>query len=230
MDPLDLNPGSKVFHALFGTGTVRAVSGSGPSAKITVNFGAAVGDKTLLAAAAPLQPAAEGSTAEQHWCEVLTVECSLRRGSPLPAPNTVRDAIHARASNPAFWVTVREALRAGQGSAPRVLDAPSGCVSLSVRERYAFEIRIKHAEPLRPAQLVLARAIFEVLLQQGLKDFERFGFRTELVPGGALVETDIIAVNDEGLPQLADRAPRRRPLPVRPKGVIPNMPRRRDDY
>lgn len=229
MDPLEIKPGSKVFHALFGTGTVRAIAGSGASAKITVDFGSTVGSKTLLAGSAPLRPVEEGSTAGQHWCECLTVTCNLRRGRQQPVLDAVRAEIQARAAIPAFWAAVRDVLRAAHSPAPKVLDDPSGCISISLRGRFEIEIRVKHAEPLRPEALVLARAIFDVLAQQALTDCDRFSFKTEVIAGGLLAEPDCVVVCDDAL-QLADRAPRRRPLPVRPKGMITNMPRRRDDY
>jgi hypothetical protein len=229
MDPLDLKPGSKVFHALFGVGTVRALSGAGSTAKATISFGPSVGDKTLLVASAPLRPADESLNPVQHWCESLTVRCALRRGRQQPNLDAVRERIRVSVSAAAFWTAVREALRAAQNTVPKVLDDPSGSVSISVRAPFDLEIRIKHTELLKPEQRVLARAVFRILAQQCLGEIETLNFRADFTPGGALVQADLVEVSDDALP-LTDRAPRRKPLPVRAKGLITNMPRRRDDY
>jgi hypothetical protein len=228
MEPLELKPGIKVLHGLFGVGTVRDVSGTGPSAKVTVSFGPSVGDKKLIVGSAPLR-LAENASSCQHWRERLTATCSLRQGHRLPALQAVRETLHTRASTPAFWTTVRDELRTANRPAPKVLDAPSGCVSISLHRQFEIEICIRHAEMLKPNQFVLARAVLDVLARECLREFEISNLRPEFGPGGELSDEDVIVVHDADVPH-TDRAPLWKPLPVRPKGVIPNRPRRRDDY
>ena len=63
MDPADESPdtpiyvaGARVKHRMFGTGTIAELSGSGPSAKVRVDFDDEnVGRKTLVVAQAKLE-------------------------------------------------------------------------------------------------------------------------------------------------------------------------------
>ena len=53
-DPDALEPGTAVFHPMFGPGRVTAAQGSGPQLKLTVAF-ARAGTKELVARFAKLQ-------------------------------------------------------------------------------------------------------------------------------------------------------------------------------
>ncbi|HEY3319422.1 MAG TPA: hypothetical protein VGP72_02960 [Planctomycetota bacterium] len=230
MDASELKPGTKVSHTLFGIGTVRNVLGTGASAKVSIDFGSSVGAKTLVAGAAPLRLAGDASTARQHWCEILIARGRLKAGQRMPALAGLRETISACASSSAFWSSVRDVLRANQSPAPRVLDAPNGCVSISVREQLEIEIRIRHEELLQPAQVVLGRAVLDVMARECLREFEIGVVRSEYASGVELLDGDVVTIEDSAPEQLPDRAPRRAPVRVRPKGVITNRPRRRDDY
>ena len=227
----DLKTGMKVIHPMFGTGTIRAISGSGADAKITVDFSGAVGQKKLLAGVANLTPIGEsGSSAPQptKWFERVCVECKPKPGRR-PVFDRVYEAIHSEIVLNEFWIAVRERMRA-KGLAPKVLDDISGQISISVSEPLQIDICIKHAELIRPADQQLAISIFEVISQRLLIDFDAHIPTPAFGVSGELVEEDVITLSDEDLSNLPDRSPKRRPLPVTPKGVIKSRPKRRDDY
>ncbi len=226
----ELKVGAKVFHDLFGAGSVRDISGSGPATKISIDFGASIGVKKLLAASAPLRLANAGGDVPQSWCERLLATAVLRRGQRMPSIQFLRETLLTFAKTDAFWIAVRDELRAKQLPAPKVLDQPSGCVAVSVRGQIELEIQVKHAELLRPEQRVLARTLLDVLARECLREFDIAGVRTDFGPGNPTAQADVITTEDAEPLQVPDRAPKHRPLPVRPKGVITNRPRRRDDY
>jgi len=229
----ELKPGTQVMHPLFGAGTVRGVSGSGPDAKITVDFGSAVGQKKLLASVANLKsldsddgdaPAVQTNA----WFEVLEATTS-----PKPGRHPPRDKIHATLSAAVrqqdFWAAVRERLRT-IGSAPRVLDDLNEKVSMSVNGLLSLRIVVRHSELIRPNDAVLARAIAETLGARYLGDFQALEIKVDVGVQHALDAVNLISISDENVTDLPDRDPKRRPLPVTPKGVITSRPKRRDDY
>jgi hypothetical protein len=228
----DLKPGMKVLHALFGTGTVRAISGSGGDAKITVDFSGAVGQKKLLASVANLTPLGASESGApvppSAWYETLLLNCTPKPGRR-PVQDKIHEAIKTEVLQNDFWVAVRERMRE-KGLAPRVLDEISGQLSLGVSGFLQLDMRIKHKEIIRPADLYLSRAIFEVIAQRLLIDFDAPQINPRIGVSGELEEADIISLSQEDLPELPDRSPKRRPLPVTPKGVIKSRPKGRDDY
>src|SRR6201986_4459270 len=124
--------GLRVQHPLFGTGTIRAVTGSGNDAKLTIDFAPSVGQKKLLASVAKLklldvededgQPLPSAPAAPAAWYEILDAQFALRAGHRAPD-----DDVHARLrrdiTQADFWAAVRERVRT-LGHAPRVLDDP----------------------------------------------------------------------------------------------------------
>jgi hypothetical protein len=228
----DLKPGMKVLHSLFGAGTVRAVSGSGGDAKITVDFSGAVGQKKLLASVANLTPldASESGALVQPstWYETLLLNCSPKPGRR-PVQDKLHEAIKTEILQNDFWVAVRERLRA-KGLAPRVLDDISEQISLGISGLLQLDIRIKHKEMIRPADLYLARAIFEVISHRLMIDFDAPQINPRIGVNGELDDANIINLDQEDLTDLPDRSPKRRPLPVTPKGVIKSRPKGREDY
>ena len=233
----DLKPGSRVTHKIFGTGTVRHISGSGPSAKITVDFSANVGQKKLIASVANLvclDPADDESVIPRqqpppvsHWYEVLEADGSLIPGRRPPA-DKLHAALRQSIRQPEFWVAVREQLRP-RGIVPRVVDEPNGRISLTVSGMIQLRIVVQHAELVRESDAVLARALFELLQQRHLIDFQNFQIATD-VRTDAVLDEPAIEIGEPDPGELPDRAPRRRALPVTPKGVIQSRPKRDSDY
>jgi hypothetical protein len=232
----ELKPGTHVTHKLFGSGVVRNVSGSGPSAKITVDFAANVGQKKLIASVANLVKADTAEDAPpsslpppvSHWFETLDVTATLA-----PGRKHFEDPIHATLRNgvgqPEFWLAVREKLRA-RGIVPRVLDEPNGRISLGLSGLLRMRLVVQHSELVRHADAVLARAIFDVLAERHLTDFRDFRFSIDVRTDGELVDADLVEIGNSDSGPLPDRSPLRRALPVTPKGVIKSRPKRRDDY
>jgi hypothetical protein len=229
----DLKPGSKVLHPLFGAGTVRAVSGSGPDAKITVDFGSAVGQKKLIASVANLKSteSVDGEAAPavaNRWYEVYEGKADPRPGRR-PVAERIHAALASAVRTPEFWATVRERLRAG-GNVPRVLDDLSGNISVHFFSLLKARIVVRHSELVRPGDAVLARAIAATLTERYLSDFQPFSHTLNVGVQNALDEASLITIGDEPIENLPDRDPKRRPLPVTPKGVITSRPKRHDDY
>ena len=230
----DLKTGTKVMHPMFGAGTVRGVSGSGPDAKITVDFGSAIGQKKLIASVANLKSLesddgdAPPIRTTNAWFEVLDATTSPKAGRHPP-----RDKIHATISAAVrqqdFWAAVRERLRS-LGSAPRVLDDLNENISITLSGLLTVRIIVRHAELVRPDNAVLARAIAETIAARYLGDFQAFVFKLDVGVQHALDAANLISISDESVTDLPDRDPKRRPLPVTPKGVITSRPKRRDDY
>lgn len=229
----DLKPGMNVLHPVFGAGKIRAVSGSGPDARITVDFAGSVGQKKLLAGVASLKPlggSAPGAPAAPGtWIETLQVKCAPKSGRR-PLQERIHEAVRSEIHRQEFWIAVRERMR-GKGLAPRVLDQISGHLSISLANLLNLEIRIRHHEMIKQPELLLARTIFEIINERLLADFEVRASNAYIGVIGILDDDNIIVLPEGDEPSgLPDRAPRRRPLPVTPKGVIKNRPRRRDDY
>lgn len=227
--------GARVRHPLFGDGVVREVSGSGPSAKITVEFSPSVGRKKLLAGVAKLSsadgPAPEERSAAANvsapksttWVEALDATLELIRGKHVARERLIDEMEQAVRTLP-FWSAVREQLRS-YGFAPRVMDDISGRVSFSIDSALKIRIRVEHRELLNPDQRVLAQAILAVLQQRFLMNFNPPRVKTDFGIQLSLDEAHIIEIQDEELGELSPRAPLRRPLREQPKGVIRNRPK-----
>lgn len=227
--------GARVRHPLFGDGIVREVSGSGSSAKITVEFSPSVGRKKLLAGVAKLS-SAEGSAPVERsaaanvpapktttWVEALDAALEIIRGKHV-ARERLQDDLHQAVHSVAFWSAVRERLRSF-GFAPRVVDDISGNVSFSVDNALKIRIRIAHRELLNPDQRVLAQAILAVLQQRFLMNFQPPRVTTDFGIQLSLDEAHIVEIQDEEPGELSPRAPLRRPLREQPKGMIRNRPK-----
>jgi hypothetical protein len=226
--------GARVLHPLFGEGIVRDVSGSGPGAKITVEFSPSVGRKKLLAGVAKLTLAGESSgertvavnapaPAATAWVEALDTTLEAPRGKLIPRER-VREDLENCVHSHGFWSAVREHLRSC-GFAPRVIDDISGQFSFCVDAGLKLRIRIRHRELLKPDQRVLAPAILAVLRQRYLSQFEPPRVTTDFGIHLSLDTQHVVELQDEDLGELSPRAPLRRPLREQPKGVIRSRPK-----
>jgi hypothetical protein len=234
---MDLKPGTRVIHQMFGSGVVRAVSGSGPDARITVDFSGSVGQKKLMAGVANLRVAEAGETArpsaapapvKSSWYECLEARCNASPGRR-PVALSVIDAIRVELAKPQYWTAVRERLRE-RGFVPRAIDDIAGRVFVHAEGNLRIEISIRHDEMLKSQDAVMAQAMFAELQRWHLGDYQ-------CSPGAARVELqnplndeDEVVLVDETPENLPDRAPKRNPVRVQPKGSIRNRPRQRDQY
>jgi len=237
----ELKAGVRVTHPVFGMGTVRAVSGSGPDARITVDFSGGVGQKKLLAGVAKLQvvptepatQAAAPAPKAQSWFEILEVYCHVKPGR---RPFIDRNLEHMRQSieKSQFWQSVRERLR-DLGNVPLALDSLNGRLRGLIERTDTLEFRIvlviQHDHLVRNSDLVITRAAFEALANAHLEDYTHeppdavVGLQQVLEPG----EEYEIVIEDTDPGPLPDRDPKRAPLRDNPKGLR-NRPRRRDEY
>jgi hypothetical protein len=228
----ELKVGMQVLHKMFGQGTVRAISGDGPSAKITVDFGSNVGQKKLLANVANLTPLGISNTAPKSsgvWYEVIEVAASPAPGQKIDWLQ-LEQRIRSGFLQPEFWNAVREKLRAA-GAAPKVLDDISGHISVSIKTNpFKLDIRIRHAEMLREPERILARAMYEILRARELHEFQNFQERFDFGVQHQLVDADLIHLDEADLGALPDRAPKRAPARVDPKGYVKPARRRYDQY
>jgi hypothetical protein len=233
-------PGLRVTHPLFGTGTVRAVTGSGDQAKITVDFAPSVGQKKLLAGVANLKivdsdgshsrSSSQPSPAIHHaWFETLDATYRLRSGQRVASDDDMDRRVREDAARPDFWALVRERARAA-GRAPRVLDDLSGKVSITISGRLQLRIVVQHDELLRQADAFLAEAIAQTLAQRQLQEYERAAGTVAVTTEAELDDSNLLVFGSADIGELPDRAPLRRPIREAPKGQIRSRPRRRDDY
>jgi hypothetical protein len=238
--------GVRVRHPLFGEGVVRAVSGSGRTATITVDFSPAVGTKKLLASLAKLSfdgsdngldeddddapKTAASVPAQGVWVETLVAQFDAPRGIRASPQSRLAEELLAEPRTEAFWFAVRERLR-DAGFAPRVIDAVDGNVSLRVEGNLTIALQVRHAELLRPEQRVLAAVLLELLRARRLRGWNAPRVKADYGPGIPFDEARAIRIqSDEAAPEeLPDRAPLRRPLRQAPKGTIFSAPRRPDD-
>ncbi|HYG75971.1 MAG TPA: hypothetical protein VEK08_13285 [Planctomycetota bacterium] len=226
----EFKPGDKVHHPLFGAGTIRAISGSGPDAKITIDFSASVGQKKLLASVANLRSAGADTplAPAAAWFEILDAQLDPRSGRR-PLRDKIVDGILHALRQTEFWIAVRERVRT-RGSAPRVLDDISGKLACSLTGLLHMKLTIKHAELIRPTEAVLSQSIFDELASRFLADFALPRVSPKIETNIEWDEDQAIVIDDAPPENLPDRDPRRRPVRVTPKGVIKSRPKRRDDY
>jgi hypothetical protein len=111
-----------------------------------------------------------------------------------------------------------------------VLDDLNEKVSVGMRGLLTLRIVVRHSELIRPNDAVLARAIAETFAARYLGDFQAFVFTLNVGVQHSLDAANLVSISDENVTDLPDRDPKRRPLPVTPKGVITSRPKRRDDY
>ncbi|MEI6231897.1 MAG: hypothetical protein WCT04_02510 [Planctomycetota bacterium] len=229
----DFKPGDTVLHALFGNGVVAAIAGSGPDARITVDFAPSVGRKKLLASVAHLEPAdsnpsSSSGPAASAWFEVLEATLRPRRGRRVDGIHT-GDLILTETGKPEFWIAVRERLRS-RGQIPKVIDDPNGRVSVSSTGLMTLDVRVQHDSMNDARSAVAARAIFDELFERVLRDFEAPSFVSRSGIQYPLAEEDLVYIEEAELGNLPERSSRMRPKRVTPKGVITSLPKRRDDY
>jgi hypothetical protein len=228
----EFKSGDTVLHALFGNGVVASVAGSGPDARITVDFAPSVGRKKLLASVANLQPAGSdslvASSSSSGWFEVLETTLLPRRGRRVDSIRTA-EAVRAEISKPEFWIAVRERLRS-RGLIPKVIDDPNGVVSVSTDRLICIDVRVKHDSMHDLRTPVAARAIFDELFDRALRDFEAPSFVARTGIQFPLAEEYLVYIDEAPIGDLPDRDSRMRPKRVTPKGVITSFPKRRDDY
>lgn len=244
---MEFKTGMRVSHPLFGGGVVRAVSGDGPTAKITVDFSPSVGSKKLLAGVAKLR-ALDGDTDEDsggerpcsapaahfsgptYWVEALDARFEPARGRNVPREQLIQ-TLNETVRLEGFWSAVREKLRP-LGFAPRVIDDINEQASFLARASgpaLELRIRIRHKELLKTEQRVIAGAALAVLRERYLKDFQDprvsldFGTQLNLDAAGT------IRFNEADLGELPARDPKRTPIREQPKGVIRSRGRSWDD-
>ena len=228
----EFKSGDKVLHALFGNGVVASVAGSGPDARITVDFASNVGRKKLLASVANLQPAGSetfaSSSSASGWFEVLETTLSPRRGRRVDSVRS-GEAVRAEVSKAEFWIAVRERLRS-RGQIPKVIDDPNGAVSVSVDRLICIDVRVRHESMNDLRNPVAARAIFDELFERVLRDFEAPSFVARTGIQFPLADEDLVYIDEAPMGDLPARESKMRPKRVTPKGVITSLPKRRDDY
>ena len=227
----EFKSGDKVAHAMFGHGVVASVAGSGPEARVTVDFASSVGRKKLLASVANLQKADVESSAasgSNAWFEELIVSLKLRPGRRVDRAR-IADQISAEIIRSDFWIGIRERLRA-RGQMPKVIDDPNGCVSVSPSGLLEILIRVRHESMNDARDGAASRAIFDELAGRVLRDFDSPKFDAKSGIPLPLIEEDLVFIEESDLSDLPARESRMRPKRVQPKGVITSLPRRRDDY
>jgi len=244
---MEFKTGMRVMHPLFGGGVVRAVSGDGATAKITVDFSPSVGSKKLLAGVAKLR-ALDGagdddsggeapcSAPEAHfsgptyWVEALDARFEPGRGRNVPHEQLIQ-TLNETVRLEGFWIAAREKLRP-MGFAPRVIDDINEQASFVARTSgpaLEIRIRVRHKELLKSEQRVIAGAALAVLRERFLKDFQEprvsVDFGTQLHLDGAAT----IRFEDAEMGELPARDPKRTPIREQPKGVIRSRGRSWDD-
>ena len=229
----ELKSGDKVVHSQFGIGVVAAIAGTGPDARITVDFASSIGRKKLIAALANLQKAeaagySTSSSAASAWFEVLEAALRPRRGRRVDTHQT-GEQIRTESAKPEFWIAVRERLRS-RGQIPKVIDDPNGAVSISSNGLLTVDVRVKHDTMNDARAAVAARAIFDELFERVLRDFEAPEFVQRSGIQYPLAEEDLVFIDEADLGGLPARESKMRPKRVTPKGVITSIPKRRDDY
>ncbi len=218
---------------MFGPGIVAAVTGSGADARITVDFSSSVGRKKLLAGVAKLERVSADAPASissetAGWCEALDAEVRPRPGRRIDA-GRLSENIRAEVRKPEFWIAVRERLRS-RGHMPRVIDDPSGRVSISTRGALVLGIRVEHNSINDARMDAASNAIFDELSGRFLRDFDGVSVQHKAGLQFPLIEDDLVFIEEEELGELPARDMRQRPKRVQPKGVIRSLPKRRDDY
>lgn len=227
--------GLRVIHPVFGAGTIRAVSGSGDQAKLTIDFSSSVGQKKLLAGVAKLKLLDGESTATPQnfsassaWFEILEAQFTLRPNQRRPGDD-VHDRIHADVARADFWALVRDRMRAA-GKAPRVLDDISGQLSVHSSGNLVLRIVVQHPDMIRSEETALASTLADVIASRQLQEFQRAPSRATISTTPSLDEEHIVTLDDQTPENLPDRAPQRRPIREQPKGQIRSRPKSRDDY
>ncbi len=218
----DWKTGMRVSHPSFGTGTIRAVAGSGSDARLTIDFGGGIGQKKLVAGLAHLQSDDTSASAQaaNAWHERVNLE--FKAGGRMPTADELRTEL----SRQDFWIEVRDRMRTA-GLAPKVLDVLSGNVALRSAQARKFMLIVRHGEFLPPEQRLLGKVVAELLAARcGCVAALSEDFQVN----GAWPDTDAITLADSSADNLPDRAPLHRPKRVQPKGVIRSLPKRRDDY
>ena len=227
----ELKPGMRVLHSLFGSGTIRAISGSGPGARLTIDFGANVGQKKLQAGVAHLKVPGEETTSAPDpaaWYEKCNASFKPAPGRHPPLQK-VHASLRGALRTPEFWLALRERLRAS-GSTPKVLDEISGNAALSLSGLLQLSVCVRHGELLKQNEIRLTHSIVELLQARYLQDFAFVAGAVGFSAQGELPADDIVIVGEAPLSELPDRAPRRSPVRVLPKGVIRARPRGLEDY
>lgn len=243
---MEFKPGTRVSHPLFGAGVVRAVSGDGPSAKITVDFSPSVGSKKLLASVAKLTSLDGASDCDAggerpcsappahfsgptYWVESLDARFEPR-GRSAPRGQLIQ-TLNETVRLESFWSAVREALRP-MGFAPRVIDDINEKASFLARASgpaVEIRIRIRHSELLKPDQRILASAVLLTLKNRYLQDFNEPRVAQDFGTQLNLDQAHTIRFEEADLSELPARDPKRTPIREQPKGVIRNRGRSWDD-
>ena len=230
----DFKSGDKVTHPIFGAGVVSLVAGSGSDSKITIDFASNVGRKKLLASMANLRLQNAGSVTQDDdeitpavWVEALDAELRPRRGGRFDG-DYLREKCRAECGAPPFWIGLREKLRA-RGHVPKLLDDPSGKISVSFSGYSCVRIRVAHESPDEARASGCAAALLELLEATVLRDFQTLNRRVNAGFDFKIEPQDVLEIVEDKV-DLPDRQPMQRPKRVQPKGVIRSMPKRRDDY
>ena len=172
----EFKSGDKVVHSLFGPGVVRTVAGAGFDARITVDFSSSVGQKKLVAGMANLQRLNSDSHSASDlaavWFDSFTSTCRPRAGRRHDE-SELYPRIRAEVRRPDFWIEVRERMR-GRGLTPKVVDDPSGRVSVTCDGLLTLNIRVQHDSIDDARTAPASGAIFDALCARLLTDFEGF--------------------------------------------------------
>ncbi len=227
----EFKSGDKVIHAMFGRGVVAAIAGSGPDARVTVDFAPSIGRKKLLASVANLQKVdadLSSASASDAWFEELQVSAKPRIPRCVES-NRICNEIRAELARPVFWIAVRERLRA-RGQAPKAIDDPNNSAYVSSSGLLNLSLVVRHDALADARDGVASRAIFDELAVHVLREFEAFSFTAKTSIQCPLDEEDRVILNETKLGEFPARESRMRPKRVQPKGVITSLPRRRDDY
>lgn len=229
-----------MLHSVFGMGTVRAISGSGPDARVTVDFGGSVGQKKLLAGMANLrlaegdtpQAIAPGAAVRTYWYEIYETQIIVKPGHRPFIDNTTELLYRSLAASN-FWAAVRVRLRE-TGKVPQALDDLDGRVyariARSAPKQIKIALMIKHDHLMRPEDVVLAHAAVEQLGGWHLGDYHTLPPYANYQVTPTLDESCLIEMQENDPGPLPDRTPTRRPIREQPKGVIRNRQTRPDEY
>lgn len=229
---VEFKSGDKVVHSLFGPGVVRTVAGAGQDARITVDFSSSVGQKKLIAGVAHLQRFAADVPAASEpravWYDFFTSTCRPRAGRRHDESD-LHARIRAEVRRPDFWIEVRERMR-GRGLTPKVVDEPSGRISVSCDGLLTLRIRVQHDSIDDARTAPAGGAIFDALCARLLTDFEGFTMQKEFGTQFPLVAEDLVSVEETDLGELPNRDPLHRPKRVMPRGYIRPALGRRSDF